>query len=292
LAAEAAVDVEAAIERLKAWGVAVPANSRLHEARKVLLDAAQTGAIIPAHLGTDIGIHALQVANDYKDISAALPPDRVASVRKELSRSLAGPLDPNPSDRSVLQAQSQYLVTAALWKAGAELEYPRHSPQTGLSSPDVLVTKGISQYAVEVKRPQQRKNVIPRLEDGAAQLADYGLMGAIIVDVSDCVAAVPHDAFDGAVRDIALDIYARVWRDGIGFTSGFSKVMLAGAIGRRAWQVEAGTKKAMIDVHSCSSICRFATTQNSLLDHRAGWLRKLIQDGQDRMGFTAAEQTS
>jgi len=183
ISAEAVRDVDTAIDLLRSWNVSVPEDSRLHQARAILADGAACGRLVPTHRGDDLGLRALELAFDYAAIADTLPTQPVAALRRELTSSLLGPLDPPEEVRGPLQLQSQFVVRAAFVLAGMSPCHPTHSPQESRSSPDLLLENGLSTYAIETKRPKLAKNVVPRMEDARAQLLDYGMPGGILVDV-------------------------------------------------------------------------------------------------------------
>lgn len=278
----AAVDVSVAA--LSEWGVRLSEASRLHQARAVLSTALDDPSVRLDRLGGGVGLHALEVAYDFRDISSSLPGRRVATVRKELERSLSAPLDPDPVDRHALQTQSQYLVVAALHRAGVELEYPTHSPQKGIKSPEVIAINGMAAYAVEVKRPQSPNGLLARVADAAAQIESFGLEGGILVDLTDVVRLASADAFDAEARAQAIRIYREIWVEGVGARPGFSKVMVGGGFARRAWYIDHG-EPPLVKIQTHSSVARFAMTPNTLRDHHGDWLRGKFHEGMRHLGF-------
>jgi hypothetical protein len=258
----------------------------------VLEQAAETGVLIPLHRGDDLGLRALELAFDYTAIADTLPPKVVASVRKELQQSLAGPLAPPETAQGPLQLQSQFIVRAALARAGEVPIHPTHSPKLGRATPDLLLERGLGRYALEVKRPTAAKNAVPRLEDAHGQLSDYGLPGAILIDLTDCLKGIPGEELDLEVRRLTLSLYDRVFVTGVGHRPGYSNIMVVGTFARVAWQPDdrAATRMVNVNVHTVSTICVFATQPGTLADHRARWIRASLEDGFGRLYRTIGER--
>jgi len=291
LAAEAMTDAQQAKHTIAGWGVRMPPNSRLDQAIAVLAQISASG-MLPVDPATQaVAVQAIATALDYRDIAASLPSSRVASVRKGVEGSLAGSLDPEAADRGPLQLQTQHLVAAAFHRGGAEVEYPTHSPQKGLSTPDLILVNGLSIYPVEVKRPEKRKNVIPRFNDGVAQLDDYGHPGAVIIDATDCLRGIPFEDFENHAHGLALDIYHTVWAGPpVGYRQGYRNIMLAGIIARGTWQRNP-ERAQELQIANIASLARFARTENSLSAHRGTWMRHALQDGLVQLGFSSREGT-
>jgi hypothetical protein len=290
IAAEALGDLIESEKRLIAWGVKIPALSRLHAARDVLSAAVETGVLVPAHRRDDLGLRALELSFDYSAIAESLPVETHATMRRELRDSLTGALDPPESSRGPLQLQSQELVRAAFVRGGLRPAHPSHSPKRGVSSPDLILENGTFRYAVEVKRPQVRKNIMTRFTDGHAQISNYGLLGGILVDVTDALRAVPLDELDDEVRTVALELYDQVFVSGEGHRAGYSNILVAGAFARVAWNSIDGVDNAMVRVHTSSTIGIFARARGTLEDHRARWIRKGFQNGLEYLSQTLQER--
>jgi len=290
LAAEALADARHARQVIVDWGVRIPADSRLDQAITVLEQIQRIGTLAADPTGQGLAVSALQTALDYRDIAASLPPHRVASVRKGVEGSLGGTLDPNAANRGPLQLQTQHLVAAAFHRGGADVEYPTHSPQKGVSSPDLLLPNGASLYAVEVKRPEKRHNIAPRFDDAVKQLGSYGQPGAVVIDATDCLRDVPFPDFEAEAHAVAMELYDRVWAGApVGFRSGYRDVMLVAVVARGIWQTN--PKRAQeLQIANVSAIARFAHTENSLMAHRGAWMRQTLQDGLVQLGFSSDEE--
>lgn len=291
MAREALLDLEVAISTLRAYGVEVPDSSRLHQAKAILEVGVESGALVPAHRGDSLGLRALESAFDFSAIAATLPSTRIADVRKELGVAVRGGLEPTVENQAALQYQSQFVVRAALVRAGIKPIHPLASPRKG-KKPDFLVERGTMIYGIEAKRPQVAHNVVPRMEDARKQLQQYGVGGAVLVDVSDCTRHVPRPDLGDAVRSHALSMYEKIFVNGRGYNPQYSGIMLAGAYARVAWTSDDGPLSSMISVHTTSTIGLFAVQKNSLADHDARWLRVAIQDGLELLNQTLSERAA
>lgn len=279
IAAETVWGIDNAIARLTAWGIRCPPDSRLHKARAILEAAAATGVLAPLHRRDLLGLRALETAFDYVAIAETLPDRRVASMRRELRDSLVGEIDPPESARGPLQLQSQALVRAAFVRAGLSPLHPTQSPRQGRSSPDLLLENGLSVYGVEAKRPQAAQNIVPRFLDGCSQLADFGVCGAVLVDVSDCLRDKDDDARATFVYDVGGGLATEVFQSGVGHRPEFDHLMVVGAYARVAWSSEDRRDHAMVKVQLLSRITVLAQARNTLRDHRAKWIRSSFSTG-------------
>ena len=288
IAGEAVADVDFAISRLTHWNVRVPTDSRLHQAREILAEAAESGTLIPRHRGDDQGLRALELAFDYAAIADTLPQKTIAALRRELESSLAGPLDPPDAARGPQQLQAQFVVRAAFVRAGLSPSHP--SPQVGVSNPDLLLENGVSTYAIEVKRPKAMHNVVPRMIDARDQLANFGRPGGILVDVTDCLRGVPPEQVGDEVWRLAVQLYDEVFLERGGFRQEASHIMLAGTFGRLSWETTDYESHAMVNVHTVSVISIFADARNTIRDHRARWIRSSFQNGLEALYRTIRER--
>lgn len=286
---EALKDLHAALTALKAYGVHIPVLSRIDQAIEVLEHALATGDLIPAARGDSLGLQALELAFDYSAIATTLPPLPLAAVRRELRDSLRGSLDSGGPDKTAVQLQAQFVVRAGLVRGGLAPTHPTHSTNLGIPSPDLLLEKGNSTYAVEVKRPQFERNVIPRLRAARDQLDGFGSRGAVILDVTDCVRGMSPKDIDAEVRRLAIQVYGEVFEDNRGYRPGYSSIMVAGILARAGWAADHHEDEAQLDVHTSSSIAVFAKVPNTLLDHHGRWIREHLQDGLEQLYRTIGE---
>jgi hypothetical protein len=289
IASEAVADLLNASEKLVKWGVKLPPNDRLSQAREILERAARAGEIVPAQRGDDLGLRSLELSFDYSAIADTLPGKRIAAVRKDLEASLTGDLDPQEEFMRPLQLQSQLVVRAAFVRAGLAPEHPTHSPKLGVPSPDLILHHDDKKYAIEVKRPKTAAGLLSRFDDARDQLAGYGLRGAVLIDVTDCVRAEPPGDIDKAVRRMALKLYDRTFVTGQGYKTGYEGIMVAGTFARVAWHAEEHPDHAMVNVHTSSVIGVFALLEGSVLDRHAKWIRRNFEEGLGRMYQTLSE---
>lgn len=293
IAREAVLDIDHSLEALRTFGVRVPADSRLHQARDVLAEAIGTGSLIPSHRGDELGLRALEIAFDFAAIADALPPSDgpVAAMRRELTTSLTGPIDPPDEAKGPLQLQSQLIVRSALQLGGGAPYHPTHSPGAGRKSPDVLLANGSTEYAIEVKRPRQSRSILSRLDDARDQLDGFGVSGGIVLDITDCVRDTSSTALESHVRELALSLYDRIFVTGQGYRPGYERIMMAGVLVRRAWTTDESERSAMVEVHTISTIGIFASARGTLADRRARWLRSTLEDGLEKLYQTLGERS-
>lgn len=291
IAAEMALDVESTLGALEKFGVAVPATSRLHEALEILRAAEKDGKLAPIQRGDTLGLRAIELALDFRDIAAVLPDKRSAVLRRDLDRAVQGQLEPPENARGPLQSQSQLVVRTAFIRGDAEPLHPPSKPQAGVPDPDILLENGQYRYGIEVKRPQARKALVARFLEGVEQVRGAGLQGGVIVDATDMVRGLTRDEMDREIRSIALEMYGLVWNEQIrAFQPGFSHIMVVGTLARPAWTSHDDASAAMIQVHSSSTVAAIATSAGNLAGHRARWIRESLQNGLTLLGMTSAEQ--
>lgn len=288
IATEALADLDKVIARLAEFGVHFPEHSRLEQARLILADARDSGKLAPVQRGDTLGLRALETVLDFRDIASTLPPDKDASLRKDLELALGGTLEPTEAARGPLQLQSQLAVRAAFVRGGATL-LKAGRPRHGKPVPDLLLENGASTYAIEVKRPQSSKGLVARFSEGVDQVRRYGTSGGILVDVTDCVRGRVGDELDTAVRECALMLYDLAW-DGRSYRPGYSHIIVIGVVARPAWSSDDGANAAIINVHSSTTVGVLATHRNNLAGHRARWIRQVFQTGTRLLGKTSAEQ--
>lgn len=282
IAAEHVASIDRVIETLVTWGVKLPVNDRLSQARHILIHAAQTGEIAPTQRGDDLGLVSLEVLLDYSAIALTLPAKRVADLRRTLERSLEGPLRPTEDFLAPVQLQAQLVVRAAFACAGVEPEDPTRSPRLGVR-PDLLLRRNGVIYGVEVKRPKSEAGLTSRFDDARNQLVGYGVRGAVLVDVTDCLRSVPRDAMPEEIHRFARTLYDRAFVNGQGFKAGFESVMMAGVFARVGWSSKDYADHAIVDVHTLARLGVLAEEEGSVLDFDAQWIRTNFKSGFDKL---------
>lgn len=287
IASEALAGVDEAIGRLSRAGIEIDEDSRLHQAREILSDVSRTGLITPKQRGDDLGLRALEVALDYGDIAGVVTTAWPVSARRELRDSLRGDLTPTASGLRASQLQSQAIAFTAYQLAGCS---PRHATVKGVPSPDILLDNGVSTYGIEVKRPQSSKGILPRFHDGIIQLRGVGVVGGVLVDVTDCIRGLSSEDMDIRVREFALDLYDEVFEMGVGPRPGFADVIIVGCYARTAAIKEESEASAIVDLRSFATLGILAKAQGTLAAHRAQWLRSKFEDGYSRLYRTIVER--
>ena len=221
-----------------------------------------------------------------------LPEKRVAAIRREIGDSLRGEIEPPENARGPVQLQSQGIARAAFVMAGLAPTHPTPFPDLGGASPDLILKMGLGRYAVEIKkRPQHTKRML-ELHDLTKDATKPELLvhGGVLVDVTDCVRGSRLEKRSASVRRLALGLYARTFVTGRGHEPGYANIMMAGTFARVAWNSQDGDLVAMVQVHTLRPpLASFAQTRNSLVDHRARWIRKGFEDGLERLNRTLSE---
>ena len=212
-------------------------------------------------------------------------------MRRELTTSLMGPIDPPDEAKGSLQLQSQLIVRSALQLGGGDPYHPTHSPSAGRKSPDILLANGNSEYAIEVKSPRQSRSILSRLDDARDQLEGFGVSGGVVLDITDCVRDTSSGALEAQVRKLALSLYDRIFVTGQGYRPGYERIMMAGVIVRRAWTTDESERGAMVEVHTMSTIGIFASARGTHADRRAQWLRSTLEQGLERLYQTLGERS-
>jgi hypothetical protein len=253
------------------------------------MEATETGMLVPDHRGDQLGLRALELSFDYSAIAETLPTKRIAAVRRELRDSTKGNLDPPAHRRTALQLQTQFVVRAALVRAGVFPVHPTHSPKTGKSSPDMLVENGLSTYGLEVKRPEKTKNVARLFDEARDQLGSYGVKGVVVMDLTDCLRDVEPTRVSDEVCQLACELMDRAFIRDIGYHPGYEDIMMVAALARLAWHSKDETHTSMVSVHTSVATILLASKRNTLLDHHAQWFRKALSVGFDRLNVTLGE---
>lgn len=292
-ATESARDLRQALARIEAWaGKVFTADSRFHQALTVLDAVAGSGHFIIDDTSGQSTMRAIQLALDTTAIAAALPDERVADLRKDLQTTAAGSLLGDEATRA-LQAQSQLIVRAAFYRAGVRPSQPTHSGSGGRKKPDILVENGTTLHPIEVKRPTAARNVVARALEAAEQLRPARSKGGMVIDVTDCLADEEPATADDAVVAHAEAIGSQFIVHGIGWKPGYSHVIMVAVMARPAWHlVHSGDNEGQVLIHSTSCVGAFGTARGTLDALQGQWLRKQLETGLNRLGFTSEETKS
>lgn len=161
----------------------------------------------------------------------------------------------------------------------------------GVKSPDLVVASGVSEYGIEAKRPEFARNVVPRMIDARDQLNSYGLQGAVVMDVADCLRDVAGDK-DAEVQRLGRSINAEVFEEGRGNRAGYSGIIMSATFARTPWTSEDGEDDSMVSVHTSAMVTIYARRRNTLQDLRARWLARRYGMGCSRLGCLMNEERS
>lgn len=288
--ADARRDLESAISTLRAWGVSVSPDSRLFAAQELLARLAEAGTFPTVRHESRRAVNALLAAQDFAEIAGRLPPNRVAEVRKELQVAVdRGSLDQDEdeNERQPYQYQGQHWIGTVLHIAGLNPTLPR--VRRG-KSPDYLVENGTRRYGIEVKRPASERSISRRLEHAVEQLAGFDVFGAVVLDLTDCMADTEPSVFLPEGERLGNVADAIVW-DSVRerHQPGFERIIMMTVVLRGAWGIR-NTTPTRIQFFNASASSVFVAASGSLLDHHACWLRKSLQSGLFRPGTLIEER--
>jgi len=227
-----------AIARLEQFDVPVPKDCRLRVAVVVLTSVITADEFPTTALEFTKFVNAMELAEDFHAITAHLPTIGQGETRTQLKAAIRGSLAATEDDREPFRYQSQHWVGAMLREANLN---PRIPVRRDRLNPDFIVQPLTSDYGVEVKRPMYERNVRANVEKAAEQLASFGLEGAVLVDVSDCVRQQPMASFQIEVQRLSDLIDGILWNDAARMhRPGYGHVFMAAAYARGAWIVRPG----------------------------------------------------
>ena len=178
--AQALTDV---LKQFELAGLRVPNAARLSTAARLLTKVSRSGHFPAAKEELRRVANAMGDASDFFDIAEILPTLQANNILAQLQQALKGTLDDERHRQTPYRFQTQFWLGAVLTRGG----YTPRVPDTEGSHPDFIVEEGLSQYGVEVKRPENAESALQLLAEGAAQLRAYRVKGLIIFDLSECV---------------------------------------------------------------------------------------------------------
>jgi len=196
------------LARLAEFGIKVPSNSRLPEAKKNL----ERTYRFHVHFGPDDPATEEWVAEAKRTIIelsliiVALA-SRAVEIRKQLQEVLGGPAVPHDGRQDKARdAQAELLVAAALVAGGYSIDFA----EPDLVAPDLMGSRaGVAIKRVASKREDQ---IEKRLREARDQLVRNNLRGIIVVNAERHLARLYH-ANRGA--DLSAELFRKVteWLD-------------------------------------------------------------------------------
>ena len=281
--AQLAERTDRAANALSSWGVTVPSGSRLAQASEVLRATASGGQVQATSTDVAPVLRAVWVAADFVDIAAFLPRDRVKSVREELTIALQGELWPPFGTRQPLQMQSQHWVTSLLLHRGLDIEYAVYSSRRQVKIPEFYLRNGTQRIAVEVKRPESERGIAAAVESANSKFHEHGTPGAIVLELTDCIAPAREEEFDAVATALMLTAHDTLWdahcRE---FRPGFQKVIYLGGIFRGAWAV-AADRESHLRLLGMAFHQGYSRHPKSLEGHRSEWLQREFNQAIDNL---------
>lgn len=175
----------AALAVLREWGIGHAINSRLEQAASWLEEVARTGSYGATTTDFDTTLEAIHLCLDFFQVASSLSGKRIDVAARELAITVQGSLLGTASTRQPREYLSQYWLGSLLTLGNLE---PRVVGDAhGKRRPDFVVDLSGLDCAIEVKRPASFHSARDALDRAAGQLRDFGLPGAICLDLSDCM---------------------------------------------------------------------------------------------------------
>ena len=166
-------------------GITVPQSSRLRREVR-LLEGIANGRAFPADQKTRLAVgNAARDAHEFEAIGKLVGRQRALELAADLQQALDGTPERLEKSRTPYRFQSQLWISSVFHSAGVALKRPK---TTATKSPDFLIDIGATTYGLEVKRPLRGDTAIRRaVRDAVDQLREYGVIGGVALDVSDCL---------------------------------------------------------------------------------------------------------
>lgn len=280
-----ALELEGALEKLEAWSVPVPSQSRVWDAVSRLRQVAEAG-----HHGTTreelaLTARAITLAVDVRNIAAALDPNLPGGVMgQELRHVLRGTLGHTTTSHQPSQVLSQYWFAVLLARSRLR---PRVLGRSRRRSPDFRISVGSLDCGVEVKHPEARTSAIRALDSAADQIRAYGKPGVIAVDLSSCVEAdsliVGHITADRPAREharpLAHEIFDELYDHAAQYSRSdkYTKVILMCAFTRLCSWHESDMSEPYLWIHVRTR--PFPRNYGGALRHEAERIRHALHQG-------------
>jgi hypothetical protein len=172
-----------ALGQFELAGVRVANAARLSAAARLLGRVAKSGSFPTEKDELRRIANAMGDASDFFDIAQLLPKVQSRTILTQLQQALKGTLDDERRRQAAYRFQTQFWLGTVLTRGG----YKPRVPETQHSHPDFIVEEGLSEYGIEVKRPENAESALELLSDGAEQLHAFNVKGLMIFDLSECV---------------------------------------------------------------------------------------------------------
>ena len=175
--------LEDAIKTMEGWKIRIPPSSRLPEIVRLLRGLVTEASYPSSRSQRALIAQAARDAQEFAEISWALPSKELKPLRESLRKAVFGTL--GQTGGSAYRYQSELWTGSMLARSGA-LTGVRFASEG--KSPDFILKNATMEYAVEVKRPSNLSRALDRVSEAATQLRDdryHG--GAIVLDLTDCL---------------------------------------------------------------------------------------------------------
>jgi hypothetical protein len=181
-----AAAIDDASEVFSRWQLPTGMSTRLLKAKGRLLKVADQDSYGTTPDELYETAKAIILANDFYLISRTLKDDRADPIAEELEVALGGTLSEiETKKKNAFDIQSQFWFGTVLAYSGLHPAVPDSKKRR----PDFLINVGSLSCGVEIKRPKTQASAWRALSSAASQLREYGLPGAIVLDLTQCVNA-------------------------------------------------------------------------------------------------------
>lgn len=283
------------IGKLRHWGIRVPDSGRLPAMCRILSSVSEQGEFPTDPAKLRVIAEAIQHAEEFVRITDVLPEVPMTSLVPDLQQAVGGLLgEEAPASRRHLQYQSQFWVAAMMVSAGAPTGVMLRP--TG-PNPDMVLSNGTLQYAVEVKRPEGELDARRVVQRACRQIRSGRFHGgAIVVDVTDCVdpslvarvadEAPNMDQLRSAVFSLAGVLHREIFDEAANrIVTNREPVFSLTVFGRSRYWNSLDLARPHL-ARTVASMTYWRRDSMTLRGHRARWLSGLIHKGMEEVGFS------
>lgn len=280
-------------------GITVPQLSRLRREARLLEGIANRRAF-PTDQTARLSVgNAARDAYEFEAIRKLVGDPMMISIAADLQAALKGTPERLDKSRKPYQFQSQLWTGSVFHSAGVTLKIPA---TTTTKSPDFVIEVGATAYGLEVKRPSQVTAIPRAMADAVRQLQEYGVIGGVALDVSDCLSQTtlqqyranrnepPYALTDADFRkiyrgagDLLIDSKRRRMLSAINIIF----FLIVYATGWR-WFNKGSSGPELFDA---SQFGTFVTTKGNLAYWHADAIRKAYERGRKKIGLFVTRES-